>query len=125
MFEDDGYEVTSYDELEEEQKKVIDAFNLSQMLEEALAESEKVDYREVQFILGRLSALRKPELIPTVLQNLERLYPVAEAVAAFFKEFKNLPKEESTKVGEALLTPLLNPLGVPAPVIQQVFGHER
>jgi hypothetical protein len=52
--------------------------------------------------------LRKPELIPTVLENLDRLYPVAESVAAFFKEFIDLPKNDVSKIGEALLAPLLN-----------------
>jgi hypothetical protein len=42
-------------------------------------------FREVSFIGGRLSALEKPELIPIVLNNLERLAPVAHSIAAFFK----------------------------------------
>jgi hypothetical protein len=85
IFGDDPYEIQSYEDLDNDQEKEIDAFNLSEMLTEALAEGENVDYREVSFILGRLSALQKPDLIPIVLENLERLYPVAEAVAAFFK----------------------------------------
>jgi hypothetical protein len=124
----DDYEITSYDELEEAQKKEIDAFNLAEMLREALAEGENVDYREVQFILGRLSALKKPELIPTVLDNLERLYPVAESVAAFFKEFTLLTTDERLKFGEALLAPILSSLdGRPSEYysiwILSVFQH--
>jgi uncharacterized protein (DUF433 family) len=110
IFGDGDYQIPSYDELDDDQKKEIDAFNLSEMLREALLEGENVDYREVQFILGRLAALRKPELIPTVLENLERLYPVAESVAAFFKEFTDLPNEEAFKIGQALLNPILNAL---------------
>jgi len=110
IFGDGDYQIPSYDELEDDQKKEIDAFNLSEMLREALLERENVDYREVQFILGRLSALRKPELIPTVLENLERLYPVAESVAAFFKEFTDLPKNDASEIAKALLTPILNAL---------------
>jgi hypothetical protein len=110
IFGDGDYQVPSYDELEDDQKKEIDAFNLSEMLREALLVGENVDYREVQFILGRLSTLRKPELIPTVLENLERLYPVAESVAAFFKEFTDLTKNDAAEIGKALLTPILNAL---------------
>jgi hypothetical protein len=105
---DSDYEGVSYDELDDDQKKVIDAFNLSEMLNEALAPSDSVDYQEVSFILKRLSALQKPELIPTVLGNLERLYPVADAVAAFFKEFRSLEKELRQKIGSSLLAPILN-----------------
>jgi hypothetical protein len=78
------------------------------MLAEALAEGENVDYREVSFILGRLSALQKPELIPTVIENLERLYPVAEAVAAFFQKFTKLEANTRRDISNALLAPMLH-----------------
>lgn len=103
---DSLYEEASYDDLDEDQKKEIDAYNLVEMLTEALGEGENVDYQEVSFILGRLSSLQKPELISLVLENLERLYPVADAVASFFREFKNLGKEKYEEIGTALLRPL-------------------
>lgn len=105
---DSLYEETSYEDLNDEQKKEIDAYNLVEMLTDALSEDENVDYQEVSFILGRLSSLQKPELIGIVLENLDRLYPVANAVAAFFKEFKNLEKQQYTEIGTALLGPLLH-----------------
>ena|SRR5690348_16002366 len=77
------YEVIPYKDLDEDLKREIDALNLSEMLTEALAQDEKVDYAEVDFILRRLSSLRKPDLIPIVTENLERLYPVTDALAAF------------------------------------------
>src|SRR5262249_535329 len=73
-------------EMTEEQQREIDAMNLSGMLTDALGDGQNVDFNEVSFILGRLSALEKPELVPIVLNNLERLAPVAKSVAAFFKE---------------------------------------
>ena len=103
-----NYEVTAYEDLDDDLKKEVDAFNLSEMLTEALAEGENVDYREVSFILGRLSALQKPELIPTVIENLERLYPVAEAVAAFFKRFTKLGTKMRRDISNALLAPMLH-----------------
>lgn len=81
---DDEYEERSYDQLDEEEKSEVDAINLTEMLEEALAPGQVVDYREVSFILGRLSALQQPELIPIVLKNIHRLYPIAHSVASFF-----------------------------------------
>lgn len=107
VFGDGDYEVTPYENLDEDQKRELDAFNLSQMLEEALAEGENVDYREVSFILGRLSALQKPELIPIVIDNLEKLYPVAESVAAFFKGFSKLEPPIRRRISEAVLAPIL------------------
>ena len=130
LFGDSEYEISAYDELDEDEKKEVDAFNLSEMLTEALLVGENVDYREVQFILGRLSALRKPELIPIVLDNLERLYPVAESVAAFFKRFESLPSSQSSEIGAALLTPILSasdarPSEYYSIWILSVFQHQK
>jgi hypothetical protein len=97
-----------YDQLDIDQKREVDALNLAEMLKDALAEGQNVDYREVSFILGRLSALQKPELVPIVLDNLERLYPVAHSVASFFKQFTALNRRTREKVAKALLTPLLD-----------------
>jgi hypothetical protein len=130
IFEGDGYEIPSYQDLDDDQKREIDGFNLSEMLKEALAEGEKVDFREVTFILGRLAALRKPELIPIVIGSLERLYPVAEAIAAFFKEFSGLSWDERRNIAEALLAPMFNPAEVRpseyyAIWILEIFRHQR
>jgi hypothetical protein len=97
----------SYEQMTEAQKQEIDAMNLSQMLEDALEEGENVDYREVSFILGRLSALEKPELVPIVIENLDRLAPVAHSVAAFFKKFSDMDARTRNKVATALLEPIL------------------
>ena len=104
----DEYKIPKYEDLDEDQKKEVDALNLSEMLQEALAEGHNVDYREVSFILGRLSALRMPELIPIVLDNLERLNPVAHSIAAFFREFTKLNRRTREKVTSTLLNPILN-----------------
>lgn len=94
--------------MDDDQKRELDAFNLPGMLSDALTEGENVDYKEVSFIIGRLSALQKPELIPIVLENLERLYPVAHSVASFFMKFSYLEEQTRTEIADALLAPILN-----------------
>jgi hypothetical protein len=100
-------ESVSYEDMTSEQQREIDAMNLSQMLTDALAEGQNVDFKEVSFILGRLSALEKPELIPIVLDNLERLAPVAHSIAAFFKKFSSMEDETRKNASTALLDPIL------------------
>jgi hypothetical protein len=97
----------SYEDMTAEQKEEIDAMNLSKMLEDALAEDEIVDFKEVSFILGRLSALEKPDLIPIVIDNLDRLAPVAHSVAAFFRKFSGMDLVTRDKAAVALLDPIL------------------
>ncbi len=93
--------------MDEVQQREIDAMNLSGMLADALAEGHNVDFREVSFVLGRLSALEKPELIPIVLSNLERLAPVAHSVAAFFKRFGEMDTGMREESAATLLGPIL------------------
>ena len=100
-------EAVSYEDMTPEQKEEVDAMNLSQMLESALAKDEIVEFKEVSFILGRLSALEKPELIPIVIANLDRLAPVAHSVAAFFRKFSDIEQKTRDEVASALLDPIL------------------
>jgi hypothetical protein len=100
-------EAVSYEDMNEEKKHEIDAMNLSGMLTDALAEGENVDFREVSFILSRLSALEKPELIPIVLNNVERLAPVAHSIAAFFRNFSSMDNATRNEASDVLLDPIL------------------
>jgi hypothetical protein len=100
-------ESLSYEDMDGDSKREIVALNLSDMLAEALAAGHNVDYKEVSFILGRLSALEKPELVPIVLENLERLSPVAHSVAAFFRQFSSLAPETRDLAATALLDPIV------------------
>jgi hypothetical protein len=103
----DYEEAMSYEDMSAEQQREIDAMNLSEMLADALAEGQNVDFREVSFILGRLSALEKPELIPIVLNNIERLAPVTHSIAAFFKKFSNMEDATRKEAATVLLDPIL------------------
>ncbi|HZQ93889.1 MAG TPA: RNA-directed DNA polymerase [Candidatus Sulfotelmatobacter sp.] len=100
-------EAISYEDMTPEQKREVDAMNLSKMLENALAKDEIVDFREVSFILGRLSSLEKPELIPIVLDNLDRLAPVAHSISAFFRKFSDMDRATRKNAATALLDPIL------------------
>jgi hypothetical protein len=101
-------ESVSYEEMAEDQQREIDAMNLSGMLTDALADGQNVDFREVSFILGRLSALEKPELVPIVLSNLEKLAPVAHSITAFFKRFEQMDSGTRAEAATAILSPILN-----------------
>src|SRR5437773_6465304 len=112
--EDGDYEIVPYEDLSDDQRNELDAINLSDLLTEALAHGENIDYKEVSFILGRISALQKPDLIPIVLKNLKKLYPVSHSIASFFGKFTALDASDKKKIAEALLRPLLTKRG-PAP----------
>jgi hypothetical protein len=106
IVEEHFYDIDSMDELTPEQLETIEAVNFTEVLEEALDE-DQINYKKVTFILEKLSALENDELIDIVLDNLERLYPVAHAVNAFFREFEHLPARQKKKIADALLKPIL------------------
>ncbi len=103
-----GYddEDAGYTDLDEDTKKKIDGYNLSEMLKEALDGKEQIDFQEVSFILSRLSSLREPDLIPVVLDNLGKLLPVAHAVARFFSAFDQLEVALKEDIANRLLLPI-------------------
>lgn len=117
----DEYEERSYDDLDDDEKTEVDAINLTEMLEEALSPSQVIDYTEVKFILGRLSALKQPDLIPIVLKNIHRLYPVAHSVAAFFQEFHSLDARDRKRITKKLLAPLVSNRGTQPPVYYAIW----
>src|SRR5260370_2987152 len=57
-------------------------------------------------MLGRLCSVSERELIPIVLDNLEKLFPVAHAVARFFEAFTELDENLQEEVTKKLLEPI-------------------
>jgi hypothetical protein len=106
IVEEHFYDIESIDELAPEQLETIEAVNFTDVLEEALDE-DPINYKKVTFVLEKLSALENEELIDIVLKNLERLYPVAHAINAFFRGFEHLPLKQKKKIADSLLKPIL------------------
>lgn len=106
IVEEHFYDIDSLEELTSEQLKTIEAVNFTDVLEQALDE-EPINFKKVTFVLEKLSALENEELIEIVLDNLERLYPVAHAVNAFFREFEHLSAKQKKKIADSLLKPIL------------------
>jgi hypothetical protein len=107
------YDAFSLDELTSQQREAIDSMDFAEVLTSALQE-EKVNYKKVAFILEKLSAVQHPDLIPIILDNLPRLYPVAHAIHGFFSDFEFSNEGEQRDVGEKLLEPILSTSGMRA-----------
>jgi Reverse transcriptase (RNA-dependent DNA polymerase) len=93
------------DELSEDEKEALDAVDLEAVLSEALDEDE-INYKKVAFILERLSSLNRADLIDIVLQHLPRLYPVAHAVHAFFRNIEPIEASVRKECAKQLLSPI-------------------
>jgi len=85
---------------------MLDAIDLGEVLKEALDEDD-TDYKKVAFILNRLSSLERADMIAIVLDHLPRLYPVAHAVNAFFRNVGKLDAKTTKHCARQLLRPIL------------------
>jgi hypothetical protein len=102
VFEGNIYAVVEYDELDDFQRRLVDEADVRAWVDTALA-GEPADLRTIKFVLNFLSALRRPELVEPVLDNLSRLSPVSEAVARFLGMLDDLEYADREKVGRRLL----------------------
>lgn len=96
----------------DEDAALPEELGLRDLLEEAVAEDEPVDYDLASFVLGRLATLsvvndnKRRELLDFVLSRVERLYPVADSLSRFFLSFDKLTAGERSRIAKALLRPL-------------------
>jgi hypothetical protein len=102
VFGGDPYNEVDYEDLDDEQKALLDSVNAKKLLEDALAE-DLVDLPMVTFVLNMLASLRRPEHIDIVLENLDRLLPVSDTVARFLGVFDALDPASRAKIGSQLL----------------------
>ncbi|MEW6529986.1 MAG: RNA-directed DNA polymerase [Thermodesulfobacteriota bacterium] len=86
VFGGDPYAVKTYENLNPQQKRLIDSLDLTTSLKEAL-KPDLIDLPMVKFVLNVLAGLKRPELVHHVLDSLDVLLPVAEAVSRFISIF--------------------------------------
>jgi Reverse transcriptase (RNA-dependent DNA polymerase) len=103
VFGGDPYNEVDYDDLDQDQKALLDSVNAQKLLEGALSE-DLVDLPMVTFVLNMLASLRRPEHIDIVLENLDRLLPVSDTVARFIGVFDALDVTSRMKIGSRLLS---------------------
>ncbi len=112
VFGGDPYYEVDYDDLDEDQKALLDSINAKELLEHALSE-DLVDLPTVTFVLNMLASLHRPEHIDIVLQNLDRLLPVSDTVARFLGAFDSSDTVIRAQTGASLLSYILGTEFVP------------
>jgi len=102
VFSGDPYAIVDYEKLSAEQKKMIDKLNVKETIEGALR-LDIADLGGIKFVLNVLSALRRPDLVEIVLENLDRLFPVSDAVARFLNVFDKVEEADRLQIGKKIL----------------------
>ena len=103
VFNGNPYATVSYEQLTLDQQIMIDHMDAKRMLEAALKGDQVVDISAIKFVLNVLTALRRPELVDLVLDNLGRLYPVSDSVARFLNVFDTVDSADRIRIGTRLI----------------------
>ncbi|WP_440956616.1 RNA-directed DNA polymerase [Methanosarcina sp. Mfa9] len=107
VFNGNPYAFVNYDDLTPEQKQLIDEIDVEELMEGAL-NSPVTDFAEIEFVLQVLSALKRPDLVHMVIENLERLSPISNSVANFLNVFDEMTDNIRIKTGKEIISFLNN-----------------
>ena len=91
-----------YESLPSETRTEINRLNLVHVLEEQL-EAEHIDPVIVGFVLYRLKQLRIDDAADTVLENLDQLSPMIDAVVKYLESLLQLDERSRHRIGKIVL----------------------
>jgi hypothetical protein len=96
------YEPIRYEDLDDEQRALVDSMNLAELFEEAVGAETEIDVPFLRFLLRRLGQLGNDAAIDTALDNVERLHPVFPDIVGYVTAL-NLEPERKVVVGGKLI----------------------
>ena len=99
---DSWYEDIDYNDLNKNQRDIVDALNLEGLLREQL-QDEQTDLRLVKFILRRLVQLQDSDMATAVLSKIDDLYPITGEVMGYIKGFKYMTEPRRQELGNKVL----------------------
>lgn len=98
----DPYAEINYDDLDDEQKTLIDSLNLLEILTNEISESEP-DLAVVRFILRRLTQLHDNSVLNEIIENIDSLHPAFPDIINYISVFSDLDEVNRHEIGNKLL----------------------
>lgn len=98
------YEPIDYDDLDEDQKALIDSMNLSELFSEEIESHSEPDQALLRFILRRMSQLRDGTVVDTALDNLDRLYPIFPDIMLYLQALADLSASRRKIIGSTIIS---------------------
>lgn len=104
----DPYGIIDDEKLTPEVRKEISGLNLESILKEQLA-ADDIDIKIVRFLIRRMGQLQRKDVVWSLLEESEKLYPVFSDIIQYTSRIGQLLNTaEKHKVGEILLNKLSN-----------------
>lgn len=105
----DPYQEIEYDDLDDDQKELVDSLNLYDIFNEELRQKE-IDLAVVKFVLRRMGQLGDDGLVDDVLKNLDSLYPAFPDIIQYLASLRNIKKARFHEIGQRVLELIENSL---------------
>jgi hypothetical protein len=98
----DPYEEIDYENLDDDQKELVDSLNLAELIKEEI-KGKDIDFAVVKFVLRRMGQLGEDSNVDEVLDNLDHLYPAFPDIIEYLSSLRNLSKTRYHKIGSRVL----------------------
>lgn len=105
----DWYEDIVYDDLTDDQKKLVDSLNLVEIFEEEAAKDDS-DFGVIRFVLSRMGQLGDDALVDEALKRLDSLYPAFPSIIEYLRNLRGLSSARAKEIGAKVLDLLENSL---------------
>jgi len=103
------YASIAYDDLDEEDQRLVDSMNLVDLFTEELDNTNGLDLSMMQFILKRLADLGDKAILMHALDNIDALYPIFPDIILYIRRIRDaLSHEEKRDVGGRIIELLDN-----------------
>ncbi len=99
----DPYQPINYDDLDQDQKELVDSLNLHELFRKEVARGSEPDLSVIKFILRRMGQLGDDSLVESIIQNLESIHPAYADIIQYFQNLRHLKPEQRGKLGNKLL----------------------
>jgi hypothetical protein len=96
------YEEIDYEELDPDQKAVIDALNLAELFRDEVKKTAP-DFATIRFVLRRLGQLGDPAVADDALDALEDVYPAFPAIVEYLSNLRDHDEGEYRRLGRRIL----------------------
>lgn len=104
---EDEYAELNYDDLEDNQKGLVDGLNLRAIFEVEAAEDEP-DLGLLRFVLRRMAQLGSADLVDSILDHIESIHLISPEIVGYLSQLRHLTHAERADVGRRWLDLLEN-----------------
>jgi hypothetical protein len=101
------YTEIDYNDLTEDQQKLIDSLNLQVLFREEIGR-QSPDFAVIRFVLRRLAQLGDSSISNEVLDHLEEIYPAFPDIIEYLSNLHDLSHDECETIGARILEELQN-----------------